>query len=127
MFQLFSKDYIPMFQLDVGGGATADQVTEAFKILTAEKNQVRAILVNIFGGIMRCDIIAKGILTAIEKVGINIPLVVRLEGTNSVEARKLLDESGLPLHSFDDFEDAAKKVVELANSTFGEAKKAVEN
>jgi succinyl-CoA synthetase beta subunit len=96
--------------LDVGGGATEEQVTEAFKILIADKN-VQAILVNIFGGIMRCDVIAQGIINAAKTVKLGVPLVVRLEGTNVKEGKQLLKESGLKLVAADDLADAAQKVV----------------
>jgi succinyl-CoA synthetase beta subunit len=97
----------------VGGGANEQQVTEAFKILIADKN-VKAILVNIFGGIMKCDIIAQGIINASKAVSLPIPLVVRLEGTNVEAGRKLLAESGLELTTATDIADAAKKVVAAA-------------
>ena len=96
--------------LDVGGGATEEQVTEAFKILIADKN-VKAILVNIFGGIMRCDVIAQGIINAMETVHLPVPLVVRLEGTNVEAGKKLIAESGLAVMAADDLADAAQKVV----------------
>lgn len=96
--------------LDVGGGANVDQVTEAFSIILADKN-VKAILVNIFGGIMQCDTIVSALLVAYEKVGITIPLVVRLEGTNVEKARQMLAESGRDIISATDLTDAAKKVV----------------
>jgi succinyl-CoA synthetase beta subunit len=96
--------------LDVGGGAKVDQVTEAFRIILADKN-VRAVLVNIFGGIMKCDTIVEALLVAYEKVGFNVPLVVRLEGTNVDVARKTLAESGRPIVTGTDLTDAAKKVV----------------
>jgi succinyl-CoA synthetase beta subunit len=96
--------------LDVGGGAKVDQVTEAFRIILADKN-VRAVLVNIFGGIMKCDTIVEALLVAYEKVGFNVPLVVRLEGTNVEVARKMLAESGRPIVTGTDLTDAAKKVV----------------
>src|SRR6266404_1802651 len=99
--------------LDVGGSATEDQVTEAFKILVSDKN-VRAILVNIFGGIARNDIIAQGIINAANTVKLSIPLVVRLEGTNVEEGRKLLKESGLALITATDLADAAEKAVKAA-------------
>ncbi len=101
--------------LDVGGGATAETVAKAFKIILAD-NQVKAILVNIFGGIMRCDIIAEGIITAVKEVGIQIPVVVRLEGTNVELGRKMLSESGLSIISADGLTDAAKRAVQSANS-----------
>lgn len=96
--------------LDVGGGATAKQVEEAFKILTSDKS-VKAILVNIFGGIMKCDIIAEGIVAAAKAVGIKLPLVVRLEGTNVDQGNKILRESGITLITASDLDDAAKKAV----------------
>ncbi|MFM1911107.1 MAG: succinyl-CoA synthetase, beta subunit [Pseudomonadota bacterium] len=96
--------------LDVGGGATAETVAKAFKIILADSN-VKAILVNIFGGIMRCDIIAEGIITAVKEVGIKIPVVVRLEGTNVELGRKMLSESGLSIISAAGLTDAAKQAV----------------
>src|SRR2546423_7773170 len=101
--------------LDVGGGATEEQVTEAFKILIADKN-VKAILVNIFGGIMKCDVIAQGIIDAAKTVKLSVPLVVRLEGTNVKKGKQLLKESGLALITASDLADAAQKVVAAANS-----------
>jgi succinyl-CoA synthetase beta subunit len=98
--------------LDVGGGATAEQVTAAFKIILSDPN-VEGILVNIFGGIMKCDIIAQGIIEAARNVDITVPLVVRLEGTNVVLGKKLLDESGLDLTAADSLTDAAEKIVNL--------------
>jgi len=100
--------------LDVGGGATEQQVTEAFKILISDK-RVKAILVNIFGGIMKCDIIAQGIINAVKAVNLPVPLVVRLEGTNVEAGRKLLAESELPLITATDIDDAARKVVAAVN------------
>jgi succinyl-CoA synthetase beta subunit len=96
--------------LDVGGGANVEQVTEAFRILLADPN-VKAVLVNIFGGIMKCDTIVTALLTAYDTVGITVPLVVRLEGTNVELARKMLAESGKKITSATDLTDAAKKVV----------------
>jgi succinyl-CoA synthetase beta subunit len=96
--------------LDVGGGASAEMVTKAFKIILEDKN-VRAILVNIFGGIMRCDIIAEGIITAVKDMGLTIPVVVRLEGTNVELGKKMLRESGLNIISAENLTDAAKQVV----------------
>jgi succinyl-CoA synthetase beta subunit len=101
--------------LDVGGGATEEQVTEAFKILIGDKN-VRAILVNIFGGIMKCDVIAQGIINAAKSLKLNVPLVVRLEGTNVERGKQLLKESGLALIAADDLADAAQKAVAVATS-----------
>ncbi len=97
--------------LDVGGGASTEQVTKAFKLLLANKN-VKAILVNIFGGIMKCDIIAQGIIEAVKETGLGLPLVVRLEGTNAESGRKLLAESGLNLVTVATMDEAAKKVVQ---------------
>ena len=99
--------------LDVGGSATEEQVTEAFKILIADK-KVKAILVNIFGGIMKCDVIAQGIIDAAKTVKLSVPLVVRLEGTNVERGKQLLKESGLALIAADDLADAAQKVVGAA-------------
>ncbi|HBQ21505.1 MAG: succinate--CoA ligase subunit beta [Deltaproteobacteria bacterium GWA2_38_16] len=96
--------------LDVGGGATQEKVTEAFKLILSDKN-VKGVLVNIFGGIMRCDIIARGILDAVKHGSIRVPLVVRLEGTNVEEGRKILMESGLKIISATTMKDAAQKVV----------------
>jgi succinyl-CoA synthetase beta subunit len=101
--------------LDVGGGATEEQVTEAFKILIMDK-KVQAILVNIFGGIMKCDVIAQGIINAAKTVHLSVPLVVRLEGTNVEKGKCLLKESGVTLITADDLADAAQKAVEAASS-----------
>ncbi len=102
--------------LDVGGGATAERVEEAFKLILSNK-RVRAILVNIFGGIVRCDLIAEGIVKAVKEVGVKVPVVVRLEGTNADVARKLLAGSGLAITTANDLTDAANKVVSLAKGT----------
>jgi len=96
--------------LDVGGGATAERVTEAFKILTSDKN-VEVLLVNIFGGIVKCDIIAQGIVDAAKQVKLSIPLIVRLEGTNVKLGYDILSESGLPIIVAKDLDDAAQKAV----------------
>ena len=96
--------------LDVGGGATKDRVTTAFKLILSDPN-VEGILVNIFGGIMRCDVIAEGIVAAAREVALHVPLVVRLEGTNVKLGKKILSESGLPILSADNLADAAEKVV----------------
>jgi succinyl-CoA synthetase beta subunit len=101
--------------LDVGGGASEQQVTEAFKILVADKN-VKAILVNIFGGIMRCDVIAQGIINAVKTVSLPVPLVVRLEGTNVALGKKLLEESKLPIQAASDLAEAARMVVGAART-----------
>jgi succinyl-CoA synthetase beta subunit len=96
--------------LDVGGGATKEKVTAAFKIITADP-QVKGILINIFGGIMRCDVIAEGVVAAVKEVGLKVPLVVRLEGTNVEQGNKIIDKSGLNVISADDLDDAAQKIV----------------
>jgi succinyl-CoA synthetase beta subunit len=100
--------------LDVGGGATREKVTEAFKIITADP-KVEGILVNIFGGIMKCDVIAEGVVAAVQEVGLKVPLVVRLEGTNVELGKKILNESGLAITAADDLDDAAKKIVAAIN------------
>ncbi len=99
--------------LDVGGGAEKDQIAAAFKIITADAN-VKGIFVNIFGGIMRCDIIAEGVVAAVKEVGLEVPLVVRLEGTNVELGKQIIDESGLNVVSAQDMKDGAVKIVELA-------------
>ena len=99
--------------LDVGGGATREKVTEAFKLIVADKD-VKAIFVNIFGGIMRCDIIAEGIIEAAKEINLKVPLVVRLQGTNVDQGRKILKESGLKITAEDDFDTAAKTVVTVS-------------
>src|SRR5450759_618225 len=96
--------------LDVGGGANTQQVTEAFRILLSDP-KVKGVLVNIFGGIMKCDVIANGIVAAAKEVGMNIPLVARLEGTNVQEGRRLLRDSGLKLIAAADLTEAAEKIV----------------
>jgi succinyl-CoA synthetase beta subunit len=96
--------------LDVGGGATKEKVAAAFKIITSDP-KVKGILVNIFGGIMRCDVIAEGVVAAVKEVGLKVPLVVRLEGTNVELGKKIIKESGLNVVSADDLDDAAQKIV----------------
>ena len=96
--------------LDVGGGATREKVTEAFKIITSDR-QVKGILVNIFGGIMRCDIIAEGVIAAVREVGLKVPLVVRLEGTNVEKGKEIIRNSGLDVIAADDLRDGAEKIV----------------
>jgi len=96
--------------LDVGGGASKEKVTAAFKIITADPN-VKGILVNIFGGIMKCDVIAEGVIAAVKEVGLKVPLVVRLEGTNVDLGKKIISESGLNVIPADDLDDAAQKIV----------------
>ncbi len=96
--------------LDVGGGATKEKVTEAFKIITSDPN-VKGILVNIFGGIMRCDVIAEGVVAAVKEVGLQVPLVVRLEGTNVEKGKEIINTSGLDVIAADDLKDGAQKIV----------------
>lgn len=96
--------------LDVGGGASKEKVAAAFKIITADPN-VKGILVNIFGGIMRCDVIAEGVISAVKEVGLKVPLVVRLEGTNVEQGKEIISNSGLNVISADDLDDAAQKIV----------------
>ena len=104
---------MPANFLDVGGGATAEKVTAAFKIITADP-AVRGIFINIFGGIMKCDTIAKGVITAVKEVGLKVPLVVRLEGTNVELGKQILAESGLNVVAASDMADGAQKIVALA-------------
>jgi succinyl-CoA synthetase beta subunit len=99
--------------LDVGGGTTADRVAEAFKLILSDK-KVKSILVNIFGGIVRCDLIAEGIMHAAKDVGLTLPVVVRLEGTNAERGRELLANSGMNLHVAQDLTDAARQAVAAA-------------
>ncbi|MCD8498347.1 MAG: ADP-forming succinate--CoA ligase subunit beta [Alphaproteobacteria bacterium] len=106
--------------LDVGGGANEEKVTAAFKIILSDPN-VKGILVNIFGGIMKCDIIAKGVIAAAKEVKLSVPLVVRLEGTNVEEGKKILNTSGLDIIAADDLADAAKKVVEATKNAISKA------
>ena len=100
--------------LDVGGGAAREKVTAAFKIILSDKN-VKGILINIFGGIMRCDVLAKGVVEAVKETKLNVPLVVRLAGTNFIEGKKILNQSNLKILSANDLNDAAKKIVEAVN------------
>ena len=108
IIKLYGRE--PANFLDVGGGATKEKVTAAFKIITADPN-VEGILVNIFGGIMRCDVIAEGVIAAVRQVGLKVPLVVRLAGTNVDEGKKIIRESGLNVIPADDLDDAAQKIV----------------
>ena len=108
IIKLFGSE--PANFLDVGGGATKEKVTEAFKIITSDKN-VKGILVNIFGGIMRCDVIAEGVVEAVKNVGLSVPLVVRLEGTNVDKGKDIINQSGLNVIAADNLSDAAKKIV----------------
>ena len=107
------KGGVPANFLDVGGGTDAAKVAEAFKLILSDKG-VKAVLVNIFGGIVRCDVIANGILDAVKEVGVSVPVVVRLEGTNAEDGRSLLQNSGLDVIAAEDLEQAAMKVVEAA-------------
>jgi succinyl-CoA synthetase beta subunit len=99
--------------LDVGGGANAEQIRNAFKILMSDK-KVKAVLINIFGGILRCDVLAQGVIAAVKELGVPVPIVIRMEGTNVDEGKRLLRESGMKLTTADSMDEAAKKVVELA-------------
>jgi succinyl-CoA synthetase beta subunit len=108
IIQLYGES--PANFLDVGGGATEEKVTAAFKIITADP-KVKGILVNIFGGIMKCDVIARGVIAAVKAVGLEVPLVVRLEGTNVQEGKDIISSSGLNVISADDLDDAAQKIV----------------
>ncbi len=99
--------------LDVGGGANAGQIQNAFKILMSDK-KVKAVLINIFGGILRCDVLAQGVITAVQELGVPVPIVIRMEGTNVDEGKRLLRESGMNFTTADSMDEAAKKVVQLA-------------
>ncbi len=99
--------------LDVGGGANAEQIRNAFKILMSDKN-VKAVLINIFGGILRCDVLAQGVIAAVKELGVPVPIVIRMEGTNVDEGKRLLVESGMNFTTADSMDEAAKTVVELA-------------
>jgi succinyl-CoA synthetase beta subunit len=99
--------------LDVGGGANADQIRNAFKILMSDKN-VKAVLINIFGGILRCDVLAQGVIAAVRELGVPVPIVIRMEGTNVEEGKRLLKESGMNFTTADSMDEAANKVVQLA-------------
>ena len=109
IIKLYGKE--PANFLDVGGGASKEKVSAAFKLILSDKN-VKAILINIFGGIMRCDVLAQGVVDAAKEINLSIPLVVRLAGTNFKEGKKILDESNLKILSATDLNDAAKKIVE---------------
>jgi succinyl-CoA synthetase beta subunit len=101
--------------LDVGGGATAEQIKNAFRILMADKN-VKAVLINIFGGILRCDVLAQGVISAVKDLGVSVPIVIRMEGTNVEEGKRMLNESGLNFATADSMDEAAKQVVALAGN-----------
>ncbi len=101
--------------LDVGGGTTAERVTEAFKLILSD-SKVRAVLVNIFGGIVRCDLIAEGIITAVKSLGMPVPVVVRLQGTNASQGLAMLEQSGLDFITAEDFTEAAQKAVAVARA-----------
>ena len=109
IIKLYGKE--PANFLDVGGGASKEKVAAAFKIILSDKN-VKGILINIFGGIMRCDVLAQGVVDAAKEINISVPLVVRLAGTNFKEGKEILDSSGLKIISANDLDDAAKKIVE---------------
>ena len=102
--------------LDVGGGATKERVTEAFKIIMSDEN-VRAVLINIFGGIVRCDLIAEGVIGAVNEVGVEVPVIVRLEGNNAELGREVLADSGLNIIAATSLTDAAQQVVSAAGGT----------
>ena len=99
--------------LDVGGGATAEQIRNAFKILMSDRN-VRSVLINIFGGILRCDVLAQGVIAAVRELGVPVPIVIRMEGTNVEEGKRLLRESGMNFTTADSMDEAAGKAVQLA-------------
>ena len=109
IIKLYGKE--PANFLDVGGGASKEKVSAALKIILLDKN-VKGILINIFGGIMRCDVLARGVVDAAKEINISVPLVVRLAGTNFKEGKEILDNSGLKLISAENLDDAAKKIVE---------------
>jgi succinyl-CoA synthetase beta subunit len=104
--------------LDVGGGANEEQIRHAFQILTSDRN-VRAVLINIFGGILRCDVLAQGVIAAVRQLGVGVPIVIRMEGTNVDEGKRLLRESGMNFTTADSMDEAAKKVVKLAGRQGG--------
>tara|TARA_B100001939_G_scaffold203806_1_gene175234 strand:- start:237 stop:614 length:378 start_codon:yes stop_codon:yes gene_type:complete len=108
IIKIYGKE--PANFLDVGGGASKEKVTAAFKLILADKN-VKGILINIFGGIMRCDVLAQGVVEAAKQVNLSIPIVVRLAGTNFKEGKEILDNSKLKILSASDLNDAAKKIV----------------
>jgi succinyl-CoA synthetase beta subunit len=99
--------------LDVGGGANADQIRNAFRILMSDKN-VKAVLINIFGGILRCDILAEGVIAAVKDLGVRVPIVIRMEGTNVEQGKQMLRDSALNFTTADTMSEAAERVVALA-------------
>ena len=101
--------------LDVGGGANAEQIENAFRILISDQN-VKAVLINIFGGILRCDVLATGVVSAVRKLNVEVPVVIRMEGTNVKEGKEILDVSGLSFFTADAMDDAAERVVGLVKS-----------
>ena len=104
---------LPANFLDVGGGANAEQIRNAFKILMSDTN-VKAVLINIFGGILRCDVLAAGVIAAVKELGVPVPIVIRMKGTNVEEGKRMLAESGLNFTTADTMDEAADKVVALA-------------
>ena len=104
--------------LDVGGGANAEQIKNAFRILTSDSN-VEAVLINIFGGILRCDVLAQGVIAAVKDLGVRVPIVIRMEGTNVEEGKRMLKESGLNFTTADSMGEAAEQVVALAGAAAG--------
>jgi succinyl-CoA synthetase beta subunit len=112
IIKLYGKE--PANFLDVGGGATKEKVAAAFKLILSDKN-VKGILINIFGGIMRCDVLAQGVIDAAKEINLSVPLVVRLAGTNVKEGKEILEKSKLKILSASDLNDAAKKIVEAIN------------
>ena len=112
IIKLYGKE--PANFLDVGGGATKEKVSAAFKLILSDQN-VKGILINIFGGIMRCDVLAQGVVDAAKEINLSVPLVVRLAGTNFKEGKEILDKSNLKILSASDLNDAAKKIVEAIN------------
>jgi len=107
--------------LDVGGGANAEQIKNAFRILMADKN-VKAVFINIFGGILRCDILAAGVIAAVKELGVPVPIVIRMEGTNVEEGKRMLRESGLNFTTADSMNEGAERVVALAGASVGAAR-----
>jgi succinyl-CoA synthetase beta subunit len=107
--------------LDVGGGANAEQIKNAFRILMADKN-VKAVFINIFGGILRCDILAAGVIAAVKELGVPVPIVIRMEGTNVEEGKRMLRDSGLNFTTADSMSEGAERVVTLAGASVGAAR-----